>query len=114
MQDGLKKMPDLHRLCVRSGLHLRRLQLDAGFSSKRFKKGVASLQDVVRVYQAILELPTFVEGITGAAEDNERLHGLYLEVYGNPFRVRGHVVRRTLALELERGAEIGREPQAVQ
>lgn len=39
MQDDyLKLMPDLHRL------------------SKRFKKGVASLEDVVRVYQVVLKV----------------------------------------------------------
>lgn len=36
--DYLKLMPDLHRL------------------SKRFKKGVASLEDVVRVYQVVLKV----------------------------------------------------------
>ena len=37
-EDYLKLMPDLHRL------------------SKRFKKGVASLEDVVRVYQVVLKV----------------------------------------------------------
>lgn len=36
--DYLKLMPDLHRL------------------SKRFKKGVASLEDVVRVYQVVVKV----------------------------------------------------------
>lgn len=39
MQDDyLKLMPDLHRL------------------SKRLKKGVASLEDVVRIYQVVLKV----------------------------------------------------------
>jgi DNA mismatch repair protein MSH2 len=37
-EDYLKLMPDLHRL------------------SKRFKKGVASLEDVVRVYQVVIKV----------------------------------------------------------
>lgn len=36
--EQLKLLPDMHRLC------------------KRFQKGVASLEDVVRVYQAVLKV----------------------------------------------------------
>jgi hypothetical protein len=39
--DYLKLMPDLHRL------------------SKRFKKSIASLEDVVRAYQVVLKVPLF-------------------------------------------------------
>ena len=36
--DYLKLMPDMHRIC------------------KRFQKSIASLEDVVRVYQAVLKV----------------------------------------------------------
>ncbi|KZT10399.1 DNA mismatch repair protein [Laetiporus sulphureus 93-53] len=48
----LKMMPDMHRIC------------------KRFQKGVASLEDVVRVYQAILKL----EGLITTLESLEIVH----------------------------------------
>ncbi|PPR07413.1 LOW QUALITY PROTEIN: hypothetical protein CVT26_013729 [Gymnopilus dilepis] len=41
--DYLKAMPDLHRIC------------------KRFLKSVATLEDVVRVYQVVLKLPGMIE-----------------------------------------------------
>ena len=37
----LKLMPDMHRIC------------------KRFQKSIASLEDVVRVYQAVLKVSSF-------------------------------------------------------
>ncbi|KAK7471034.1 MSH2 protein [Stygiomarasmius scandens] len=43
--DYLKFMPDLHRL------------------SKRFQRGMASLEDVVRVYQVIIKLPGLIEAL---------------------------------------------------
>ena len=39
--DYLKLMPDMHRIC------------------KRFQKSIASLEDVVRVYQAVLKVRRF-------------------------------------------------------
>ncbi|KAG2745523.1 hypothetical protein P692DRAFT_201868443 [Suillus brevipes Sb2] len=45
--DYLKPMPDLHRL------------------SKRFKKSIASLEDVVRAYQVVLKLPDLLETLEG-------------------------------------------------
>lgn len=59
--DFLKSMPDFHRI------------------SKRFQKGAASLEDVVRVYQAVLLLPGLVtcleRGIEAAEEDEEMQDG---------------------------------------
>ncbi|GAA5902264.1 hypothetical protein JCM8208_007244 [Rhodotorula glutinis] len=55
--DFLKSMPDFHRI------------------SKRFQKGAASLEDVVRVYQAVLLLPGLVtcleSGVEAAVEGDE-------------------------------------------
>lgn len=54
-------MPDFHRI------------------SKRFQKGAASLEDVVRVYQAILLLPGLVtcleRGVEESAEDEDMQDG---------------------------------------
>lgn len=47
-------MPDLHRI------------------SKRFQMGVATLEDVVRVYQAALRLPTMVDLLSEARSSQER------------------------------------------
>ncbi|GAA5992261.1 hypothetical protein JCM10908_001845 [Rhodotorula pacifica] len=59
--DFLKSMPDFHRI------------------SKRFQKGVASLEDVVRVYQAVLLLPGLVtcleRGVEVEDEDEEMQDG---------------------------------------
>ncbi|KAF8189384.1 DNA mismatch repair protein MSH2 [Pholiota molesta] len=49
----LKAMPDLSRIC------------------KRLLKSVASLEDVVRVYQAILKLPGMTEALDAIQDDDE-------------------------------------------
>ncbi len=55
--EQLKMMPDLHRI------------------SKRFQRGVASLEDVVRVYQAILRLPDIVQALeTGVTDVSEEAY----------------------------------------
>ncbi|KAG1847633.1 hypothetical protein F4604DRAFT_1688033, partial [Suillus subluteus] len=51
--DYLKLMPDLHRL------------------SKRFKKSIASLEDVVRAYQVVLKLPGLLETLEGVQYEHE-------------------------------------------
>ncbi|KAF9239264.1 DNA mismatch repair protein [Melanogaster broomeanus] len=66
--DYLKLMPDLHRL------------------SKRFKKGVASLEDVVRVYQVVLKLPGLLETLESIEYEREAHRALVEEVYLGPFR----------------------------
>ncbi|GAA6018060.1 hypothetical protein JCM10207_006066 [Rhodosporidiobolus poonsookiae] len=56
--DFLKSMPDFHRL------------------SKRFQKGAANLEDVVRVYQAVLLLPGLVTLLeSGVPEQDEEDEG---------------------------------------
>ncbi|KAF8551428.1 DNA mismatch repair protein [Imleria badia] len=66
--DYLKLMPDLHRL------------------SKRFKKGVASLEDVVRVYQVVLKMPGLVETLEEIQYEHEAHRKLVEEVYLTPFK----------------------------
>ncbi|KAH0834904.1 DNA mismatch repair protein [Lanmaoa asiatica] len=66
--DYLKLMPDLHRL------------------SKRFKKGVASLEDVVRVYQVVLKMPGLLETLETIQYEHEAHEKLVQEVYLDPFR----------------------------
>ncbi|KAF9226411.1 DNA mismatch repair protein [Gyrodon lividus] len=67
--DYLKLMPDLHRL------------------SKRFKKGVASLEDVVRVYQVVLKMPGLLETLEGIQYEREAHRALVEEMYLGPFKV---------------------------
>lgn len=80
-------MPDLHRI------------------SKRFKKGVASLEDVVRVYQVVLkvmlatissfstpnndhkQMPGLLETLEGIQYEHDAHGKLVEEVYLGPFRV---------------------------
>ncbi|KAL4078153.1 muts domain V-domain-containing protein [Scleroderma yunnanense] len=65
--DYLKLMPDLHRI------------------SKRFKKGVASLEDVVRVYQVVLKMPGLLETLDGIQYEYEAHRTLVKEMYLEPF-----------------------------
>ncbi|KAK0203192.1 muts domain V-domain-containing protein [Desarmillaria ectypa] len=51
--DYMKVMPDLHRL------------------SKRFQKSLASLEDVVRVYQVVLKLPGMIETLSNVQTKEE-------------------------------------------
>ncbi|KAF8634825.1 hypothetical protein AX17_004076 [Amanita inopinata Kibby_2008] len=61
--DYMKAMPDLHRL------------------SKRFRRSVASLEDVVRVYQVVLKLPGFIEALENVQAGQEQYMQLLEEVY---------------------------------
>jgi DNA mismatch repair protein MSH2 len=61
--------------------------------SKRFQKGVASLEDVVRTYQAVLKLPDLIGSLetVGAKEGmeiNENQKELVKETYLDKLRVR--------------------------
>ncbi|KIK97618.1 hypothetical protein PAXRUDRAFT_824778 [Paxillus rubicundulus Ve08.2h10] len=67
--DYLKLMPDLHRL------------------SKRFKKGIASLEDVVRVYQVVLKMPGLLKTLEGIEYEREAHRALVEKVYLGPFRL---------------------------
>ncbi|PWN51340.1 putative DNA mismatch repair protein MSH2 [Violaceomyces palustris] len=66
--DFLKMMPDMHRI------------------SKRFQKGVATLEDVVRVYQAILRLPGLIKALEEAEAPSEEHRELLESVYLKPMR----------------------------
>ncbi|KDE04567.1 DNA mismatch repair protein MSH2 [Microbotryum lychnidis-dioicae p1A1 Lamole] len=63
VNDYLKSMPDFHRI------------------SKRFQKGAANLEDVVRVYQALLLLPGLLTVLENGADGNQRWRELIDEVY---------------------------------
>jgi len=70
--DHLKAMPDLHRI------------------SKRFQKGIASLEDVVRVYQAVLKLPELIDALEGLETEQRNKHKALVEdVYLKQLRVGG-------------------------
>ncbi|KAJ3270734.1 MutS-like protein, partial [Blyttiomyces sp. JEL0837] len=54
-EENLKKFPDLHRM------------------GKKFLRGKANLQDVVRVYQVIISLPSFFDTLSSYAGDHASL-----------------------------------------
>ncbi|KAM0786928.1 hypothetical protein ACM66B_002350 [Microbotryomycetes sp. NB124-2] len=62
----LSRMPDFHRI------------------SKRFQKGVANLEDVVRVYQAVLLLPGLLTALENGAQTNEGWQALLQEHFIKP------------------------------
>ncbi|KAF7323675.1 DNA mismatch repair protein 2 [Mycena kentingensis (nom. inval.)] len=64
----LKMLPDMHRL------------------SKRFQKSVASLEDVVRVYQVVILLPGLIEALETTRINEEEHSELINEVYLNQLR----------------------------
>ncbi|TFY78244.1 hypothetical protein EWM64_g5769 [Hericium alpestre] len=61
--DYMKYMPDMNRIC------------------KRFQKSVASLEDVVRVYQAVLKLAGLIETLKHVDMPTERSKELIQETY---------------------------------
>ncbi|KAI0058620.1 DNA mismatch repair protein [Artomyces pyxidatus] len=90
--DFMKLMPDMHRIC------------------KRFQKGVASLEDVVRVYQAVLKLAGLIETLKHIDTKTDRSKELiqetylvHLEEYATSLDKYAEMVEQTLDLEeLER------------
>ncbi|KAI0646460.1 DNA mismatch repair protein [Trametes meyenii] len=66
--DYLKLMPDMHRIC------------------KRFQKSIASLEDVVRVYQAVLKLEGLISTIEGMDTNSPEQKALLDETYLAKFR----------------------------
>ncbi|KAF9476823.1 DNA mismatch repair protein [Pholiota conissans] len=88
----LKAMPDLSRIC------------------KRLLKSVASLEDVVRVYQAVLKLPGMIEALEGIqnsdAMEDDMLSSLIVDVYlkalkeaNSSLEKYGEMVEQTLDLD---------------
>ncbi|THH29236.1 hypothetical protein EUX98_g4951 [Antrodiella citrinella] len=64
----LKLMPDLNRIC------------------KRFLKKAASLEDVVRVYQAVVKLEDLISALESVANENEAHGALITECYLTKFK----------------------------
>ncbi|KAJ2912918.1 hypothetical protein MD484_g7501, partial [Candolleomyces efflorescens] len=64
----LKFMPDMHRL------------------SKRFQKGLANLENVVRVYQMILKLTGLIQELANTTEEYENFAELVEEQYLKPLK----------------------------
>ncbi|KAG6830769.1 hypothetical protein H0H87_007168 [Tephrocybe sp. NHM501043] len=86
--DYMKVMPDMHRL------------------SKRFQKSVASLEDVVRVYQVVIKLPGMIEALEGVSSENDEhitlIEDTYLKQlkeYNESLGKYGEMVEQTLDLE---------------
>ncbi|PCH44977.1 DNA mismatch repair protein [Wolfiporia cocos MD-104 SS10] len=83
----LKMMPDMHRIC------------------KRFQRSVASLEDVVRVYQAILKLEGFIatlEGVDASEESKALIDEIYLsklQEFNSNLSKYSEMVEQTLDLD---------------
>ncbi|KAJ3554127.1 hypothetical protein NM688_g3265 [Phlebia brevispora] len=86
-EEQLKLLPDMHRLC------------------KRFQKGVATLEDVVRVYQAVLKLEGLIntlENVETNAEYKTLLEEIYLsklKEYATSLSKYSEMVQDTLDLD---------------
>jgi len=76
----LKLMPDMHRI------------------SKRFQKGAANLEDVVRVYQALLHLPGLVTTLEEGGFDHERWTSLIKDYWLD--KMREHVAQLATLQEM--------------
>lgn len=64
----LRYMPDMHRIC------------------KRFHKKAASLEDVIRVYQAAIRIPDLIEQLESLQTDSLNQSALIKEHYIEPFQ----------------------------
>ncbi|KAI8983070.1 putative DNA mismatch repair protein MSH2 [Pilobolus umbonatus] len=62
-EDHLRGIPDLHRI------------------SKRFQKGNANLQDVLRIYQVIIRLPSFIDCLNNHIPSNKNQATLIQSTY---------------------------------
>ncbi|CBQ73427.1 probable DNA mismatch repair protein MSH2 [Sporisorium reilianum SRZ2] len=78
--DYLKLMPDMHRI------------------SKRFQKGVATLEDVVRVYQAVLRLPGLIQTLSDIDTPSEEHAELLATTYIHPFQLHSSALTKFTAL----------------
>ncbi|KAL1923743.1 uncharacterized protein VTP21DRAFT_8723 [Calcarisporiella thermophila] len=67
-EDNLKAIPDLHRL------------------AKRFQRGIASLQDIVRIYQVVIRLPGLQATLEACSTGNDSHRKLIDEVYCSNLR----------------------------
>ncbi|KAL7313114.1 MSH2 protein [Mucor circinelloides] len=67
-EDHLKQVPDLHRL------------------GKKFQKGNATLQDVIRIYQVVIHLPAMVQCLQGQAPADPKLAKLIEDTYTSKIR----------------------------
>ncbi|KAF9193247.1 MutS-like protein [Haplosporangium sp. Z 11] len=87
-ENHLKMMPDMHRL------------------AKRFQRGVASLQDVVRAYQVVIRLPGLVSALaaceTGSTEHKQMLDAQFtthLQEYTTNLQKLQELVETTIDLD---------------
>lgn len=67
-EDHLKQVPDLHRL------------------SRRFQRGIANLQDVVRIYQVVIRLPALLQCLEAKAPADPQVAALFEETYTSKVR----------------------------
>ncbi|KAG1474698.1 hypothetical protein G6F56_000187 [Rhizopus delemar] len=75
-EDHFKNIPDLHRL------------------AKRFQKGSASLQDVVRVYQVVLRLPGLLACLEHRISDDPKKAALIDELYTSKIKHLSSILKK--------------------
>ncbi|OZJ02634.1 hypothetical protein BZG36_04160 [Bifiguratus adelaidae] len=80
-EDQLKAIPDMHRL------------------AKRFQRGIASLQDVVRVYQVLIRLPGFLTIMESSMPANKKFAKLLQDTYSNKMKKLQELVETTIDLD---------------
>ncbi|EPQ31019.1 uncharacterized protein PFL1_01208 [Pseudozyma flocculosa PF-1] len=78
--DFLKMIPDMHRI------------------SKRFQKGVATLEDVVRVYQAVLRLPGLIQALDDAETPSQVHKDLVASTFLEPLRAHDEALAKLTEL----------------
>lgn len=67
-EDHLKRIPDLHRL------------------AKRFQRGSATLQDVVRIYQVVIRLPAMLSCLENRIPEDPEKAKIIEAMYTSPIR----------------------------
>lgn len=85
-EDHLRAIPDLYRL------------------AKKFQKGLATLEDVVRVYQVVIRLPGIINTLEGVMEEQyqtclEEQYTSNLRTYSNNFGKLAEMVETTVDLD---------------
>ncbi|KAK9489745.1 muts domain V-domain-containing protein [Lipomyces doorenjongii] len=97
-EDHLRAIPDLHRL------------------SKKFQRGVAGLEDVVRVYQTIIRLPDLIATLEAVADEErlkilDKVYTSKLTDYSNGLQKLVELVETTVDLDALENHEFTIKPE---
>ena len=67
-------------------------------NSKRFQKGVATLEDVVNVYQGVIRLPAMIGQLEEAETSNSQSKKLIQETFVTPFQESHHLLAKLVEM----------------